>query len=143
MHASLSNKSFANITLILRWLTNYKKFKSCVNQGRGLPATQAGTQPAKCQSVQSPVGACSVTSLCDPMNCSPPGSCPRKFPGKNTGVGCHFLLQGIFPAQSSTPRPLASLALECKFGVPPKSGGRLFTTKPSGKILLVLSPAKI
>ena len=23
--------------------------------------------------------------------------CPRDFPGKNTGVGCHFLLQGIFP----------------------------------------------
>ena len=22
-------------------------------------------------------------------------------PGKNTGVGCHFLLQGIFPAQGS------------------------------------------
>ena len=21
------------------------------------------------------------------------------FPGKNTGAGCHFLLQGIFPAQ--------------------------------------------
>ena len=21
------------------------------------------------------------------------------FPGKNTGVGCHFLLHGIFPAQ--------------------------------------------
>ena len=25
--------------------------------------------------------------------------CPCKFPGKNTGVGCHFLLQGIFPTQ--------------------------------------------
>ena len=25
--------------------------------------------------------------------------CPWKFPGKNTGVGCHFLLQGIFPTQ--------------------------------------------
>ena len=23
------------------------------------------------------------------------------FPGKNTGVGCHFLLQGIFPTQES------------------------------------------
>ena len=23
--------------------------------------------------------------------------CPWDFPGKNTGVGCHFLLQGIFP----------------------------------------------
>ena len=25
------------------------------------------------------------------------------FPGKNTGVGCHFLLQGIFPTQGSSP----------------------------------------
>ena len=24
-------------------------------------------------------------------------------PGKNTGVGCHFLLQGLFPAQGSNP----------------------------------------
>ena len=27
--------------------------------------------------------------------------CPWGFPGKNTGVGCHFLLQGIFPTQES------------------------------------------
>ena len=27
--------------------------------------------------------------------------CPWNFPGKNTGVGCHFLLQGIFPMQGS------------------------------------------
>ena len=27
--------------------------------------------------------------------------CPCNFPGKNTGVGCHFLLQGIFPTQKS------------------------------------------
>ena len=26
---------------------------------------------------------------------------PWNSPGKNTGVGCHFLLQGIFPAQGS------------------------------------------
>ena len=25
--------------------------------------------------------------------------CPWHFPGKNTGMGCHFLLQGIFPTQ--------------------------------------------
>ena len=25
--------------------------------------------------------------------------CPWDFPGMNTGVGCHFLLQGIFPTQ--------------------------------------------
>ena len=28
------------------------------------------------------------------------------FPGKNTGVGCQFLLQGIFSIQSSNPSPL-------------------------------------
>ena len=27
--------------------------------------------------------------------------CSRDSPGKNTGGGCHFLLQGIFPAQGS------------------------------------------
>ena len=46
----------------------------------------------------SPVG------FCDPMDCSPPGSvhgilalsqslCPWDSLGRNTGVGCHFLLQ--------------------------------------------------
>ena len=28
--------------------------------------------------------------------------CPWNFPGKNTGAGCHFLLQGIFPTQGLT-----------------------------------------
>ena len=27
--------------------------------------------------------------------------CPGNFPGKNTGMGCHFLLQGIFSTQGS------------------------------------------
>ena len=29
--------------------------------------------------------------------------CPWDSPGKNTGVGCHFLLQGIFSTQGSNP----------------------------------------
>ena len=29
--------------------------------------------------------------------------CPWNFSGKNTGVGCHFLLQGIFPSQGTNP----------------------------------------
>ena len=29
--------------------------------------------------------------------------CPWDSPGKSTGVGCHFLLQGIFPIQESNP----------------------------------------
>ena len=35
-----------------------------------------------------------------PHRLSPPGSsCPWDSPGKNTEVGCHALLQGIFPTQ--------------------------------------------
>ena len=30
-------------------------------------------------------------------------TCPWDSPGKNTGVGCHALLQGIFPTQGSNP----------------------------------------
>ena len=34
------------------------------------------------------------------MDCSPPGSSVHgDSPGKKTGVGCHALLQGIFPTQ--------------------------------------------
>ena len=28
--------------------------------------------------------------------------CPGNFPGKSTAVGCHFLLQGIFPTRDQT-----------------------------------------
>ena len=38
--------------------------------------------------------------LCDPIRCSlPDSSVHGMFPGKNTGMGYHFLLQGIFPTQ--------------------------------------------
>ena len=51
-----------------------------------------------------------------PMDCSPPGSlCPWNFLGKNTGVGCHFLHQGIFPDPGIKPVPLASTALAGRF----------------------------
>ena len=32
-------------------------------------------------------------TLCDPIDSSPPAPRSWDFPGKNTGVGCHFLLQ--------------------------------------------------
>ena len=51
---------------------------------------------------------CLVSRLCptlhDPMDCSPPGSSVHgDSPGKNTGVGCHALLQGVFPTQGLNP----------------------------------------
>ena len=46
----------------------------------------------------------SCPALCHPMDCRPPGSSVSgDSPGKNTGVGCHSLLQGIFPTQGSNP----------------------------------------
>ena len=39
-------------------------------------------------------------ALCNPMDCSLPGSSVYGIlQAKNTGVGCHFLLQGIFLTQ--------------------------------------------
>ena len=32
-----------------------------------------------------------------------PWTVAQGFPGKNTGVGCHLLLQAIFPTQGSDP----------------------------------------
>ena len=44
----------------------------------------------------------SCLTLCDPMNCSLPGSSDHGiFQAKITRVGSHFLLQGIFPTQGS------------------------------------------
>ena len=38
--------------------------------------------------------------------------CPWNSPGKNTGVGCLFLLQGIFPTQGLNPG-----LLHCRWGL--------------------------
>ena len=45
-----------------------------------------------------------MSNFCDPMDYSPPGSSVHGgSPSKNTGLGCHALLQGIFPTQKSNP----------------------------------------
>ena len=44
--------------------------------------------------------ACVPTCSVMPAGHEPPGLiCPWNFPGKNTGVGCHALFQGILPTQ--------------------------------------------
>ena len=47
----------------------------------------------------------SCPALCDPMTIAhkAPLSMGMDSPGKNTGVGCHALLQGIFPTQGWNP----------------------------------------
>ena len=52
---------------------------------------------------------CLITKMCLTLFLWPHGLesarhlCPWNFPDKNTVVGCHFLLQGIFPTQGSNP----------------------------------------
>ena len=52
--------------------------------------------------------SCSVVSdSLQTMDCSPPRLlCPQNAPCKNTGVGCHALLKGIFSTQGLNPGPL-------------------------------------
>ena len=58
-----------------------------------------------CMHVHLHAQSCPI--LCDSMDCTPPGfSVHWYFPGKNTGVHSHFLLQGIFLTQGSNLRLL-------------------------------------
>ena len=55
--------------------------------------------------------ALSCLTLCDPIDCSSPDSSVLwKFSGKNTGAGCHFLLQGNFLTQGLNPYLCVSCA---------------------------------
>ena len=55
-------------------------------------------------------------TLCNPMDCSLPGSSVHGiFQGKNTGVSWHFLLQGIFPNLRSNPHLLCLPELAARF----------------------------
>ena len=48
--------------------------------------------------------------------------CPWDFPGKKAGVGCHALLQVIFPTQGSNWHLMS-----------PALAGRFFTTRATGE----------
>ena len=68
----------------------------------------------------------SCLTLCNPMDCSlPASSIPGDSPGKNTGVGCHTLLQGIFPTQELNPHLMS-----------PALAGGFFTTSAAWEAYL-------
>ena len=75
--------------------------------GRGLALWAELETSGSCTFLKVKVKLLSHLRLCDPPNCSRPGSALHgDSPGKGTGVGCHFLVQGIFPTQGSNPGPL-------------------------------------
>ena len=51
---------------------------------------------------------------------------PWDSPGKNTGVGCHALLQGIFTSQGSNTHLLSLMS--------PESAGGFFTTSTNSEV---------
>ena len=55
------------------------------------------------QKIKTSKVAQSGPPLCNPMDCSPPGSPVHRILDKNTGEGSHSLLQGIFPIQQLNP----------------------------------------
>ena len=85
----------------------------------------------------------SCPTHCDPKDCSPPGSSVHgDSPGKNTGVGCHVLLHGIFPTQgSNSGLPPCRII---RYHLKPKSTGvgslsllqEIFPTQESNQVLL-------
>ena len=75
----------------------------------------------------------SCPTLCNTMDGSLPGaSVHGASPGKNTGVGCHGLLQGTFPTQGSNPH-LLCLAWASGF----------LTTSAIWEALVCFNPAQV
>ena len=71
------------------------------NRGKpGWPFSSLVVLHSNWRTMVQPVLCCACLALCDPTDCSPPGSSVHEVsPGKNTEVGCHPLFQGIFPIQ--------------------------------------------
>ena len=73
----------------LKWVSQAYNYQAQVSYARDLLC-----------SMSICVSRSAVSDSHDPMDCSPPGSSVHgNSPGKNTGMGCHALLQGIFPTQ--------------------------------------------
>ena len=88
---------------ILVPLPGIKPVPPAVEAQRGLTTGSPGNSLIHCECGKS-LQSCLI--LCNPMDCSLPGSCPWDSPGKNAGVYCHALVQGIFPTQGSNPHLL-------------------------------------
>ena len=65
---------------------------------QGSPESRTGLEPRRVLLFSHSLASSSFAGLKPARHL-----CPCDFPGKNTGVGCHFLLQGTFPTQGSNP----------------------------------------
>ena len=71
------------------------------------------------------------------MDCGPTRLlCLWNFPGKNTGVGCHFLLQGFFPPQGMSSQLLHLLLWQVLYHLPPGEPGSMAQPEKPPRALL-------
>ena len=92
---------------------------SAADAGSSLGARLRSHMCVRAKSLQS------CLPLCDPVDCSLPGSSVHgDSPGKNTGVGCRALFQGNLPDSGIEPTSLKSSALV----------GRFFTTSTTWEV---------
>ena len=109
-YASLANHGCTH-TLTQRRVKHKTPKISIISKSSLIAKTEKKTQKWSCSVVSDSLRPhrLSPTSLFLPWD----------FSGKNTGVGCHFLLQGIFPTQGSNPgllhcrQALNHLSQEC------------------------------
>ena len=73
-----------------QWLWDWKRLVFTPVPKKGNAEESSNYQTATATTTKS---LQSCLTLCDPIDGSPPGFRPWDSPGKNTGVGCHFLLQ--------------------------------------------------
>ena len=81
----------------------FQPFSSCVLTGGNHLNSSGWLTQGQRQSLSG--GGGSVTKSCPilatPWTTARQAPLSMGFPGKNAGVGCHFLLQGTFPTQGS------------------------------------------
>ena len=87
-HLLLGRKARTNLDSILKSSDITLPTKVHLVKAMVFPVVMYGCAAAAAKLLQS------WPTLCNPIDGSPPGSpSPWDSPGKNTGVGCHFLLQ--------------------------------------------------
>ena len=95
-------------------------------ENKGIPEKHVPLFHWLCYSLWLCVVLCLVTqscpTLCDPMDCSPPGSSVHgDSPGKNIRVGCLAFLQGIFPTPCIKYTRSSTLQADSLSSEPPES----------------------
>ena len=97
-----TNHQKSNFTTNTKWTFLVRKHKRKKRLTENKPKTIMKMVIESCTVLYLVAQSC--PTLGDPMGCCPPGSSVHgDSPGKNTGVDCHALLQGIFPTQGSNP----------------------------------------